>query len=713
MILQNNSSFHLLSGFPGDPEVKEAMNTAEEIFGSIGLLPNDSNPGFIFEVRQQEGLKEGYSLDILPDRSRVVISATSSEGARCGIYAFLELIGVRWFSPAEDPILPTLPITLASSSATIFPSSPYRGLHLCAGPHHYEERAATWMSKIKMNRKLTHHNEIAILGKDLQRLGIRPDTTVHSYTYWIPDKTFFSEHPEWFSLIGGKRVPQKAGGQLCLSNHQMRKAFAQNISDYHRTHRSVSVIGICPNDGYGWCECEECKALDTPEDKKAGKTNGRVADFVFDIATRLLKSDPEVLLGHYSYSNFADFLDQRNHWPENLIISCTLSTCLKHAVNDPTCPVNVKNWERLKKIKEKISHVYIYEYYMHRWSYLPAPIWKVVAEDMKAYHSLGVDGFLSEASGGLHPSYQSYHLPFYVAARTLYNAEESWEEILDDYCEKRFGPGKEAMRRYFEALQKGLEDMEGCFTHSPKDLEKLFTKKVRDSAKQWLSRAEELSSQTEYAPRVAQEKKLFHTWEEIADKRAKYLTSQPISPMPLNLLSFDIVLPEEKKIVLLDSISLLPPERNGAFVAPFANTTHAGLLIECSEESMEKIRTSTGKSLGEVMGGECVEIFIAPARNAKTLYHIIVNAGGGVCASEATGSRWNWAWQGEFSAQTSLFPDRWRILFTIPFSSFGATSDRWYFTVVRNRHVKGWEIIGAPEGGAYFRPGNYLEVTPP
>ncbi|MBR4746283.1 MAG: SEL1-like repeat protein, partial [Desulfovibrio sp.] len=42
----------------------------------------------------------------------------------------------------------------------------------------------------------------------------------------------------------------------------------------------VSPVGICPNDGYGWCECDACRALDTEEDRQKGTVNGRIADFV-------------------------------------------------------------------------------------------------------------------------------------------------------------------------------------------------------------------------------------------------------------------------------------------------------------------------------------------------------------------------------------------------------------------------------------------------
>ena len=49
----------------------------------------------------------------------------------------------------------------------------------------------------------------------------------------------------------------------------MRKAFAESLREWLAKLPDVSPVGICPNDGYGWCECKACRALDTEEDRKS------------------------------------------------------------------------------------------------------------------------------------------------------------------------------------------------------------------------------------------------------------------------------------------------------------------------------------------------------------------------------------------------------------------------------------------------------------
>lgn len=709
MLLQTGTTFRLGGEFAADPQVAAALDDAAQVLGDLGL--RRAEPADLRVVLARAEMTPGsWRLHFEPDEGAVTIAAADAEGARCGLSGFLEALGVRWYSPARPPTLPELPLELAPLERAVTPSFSYRGLHICAGSHHYDPRVGAWMSRLGMNRKLTHHDEVDLLGEELAARGLRPDTAVHAFSFWIPDEPHFAEHPEWFSLVGGRRIRHAEGGQLCVANQQMRAACADAIAQWVAGHPTVRVVGIAPNDGYGWCECEQCRALDTEADRAAGTVNGRTADFVADLCARLLERCPEVLLGHYAYSAFLDFVSVRESFPPNLMVGCTLSRCYRHAIDDPACPVNAPLHARLRELVARVAHVTVYEYYSHNWGDLPAPQWRVVADDMRAYHRLGLAGFLTEVGGADSAAWESFHLPIYVAGRFLLDVGTDLQAVLEDYCARRFGLAAEPMCAYLEVLRLAVEGIEGCLRHRPRELDLILTPQVRARASALLAEATAFADDGPSAAEVERERERFERWSRLVVERARYATPEGVTARPLAELALDASPDERARLVLLDRISLLPPERNAAWVAPYADAERIGLLIDCAEERMGEVVIHREHSAGATYSGDNVEIFLAATPGAETVYHFIVNPAGYRCASECRGTRWNWAWPSGYSVQTQTRADGWRVLFTIPRQDIGA-AEGFCFSVARNRHVEGWEITGLPEGGAFFNAGAYLPVV--
>ena len=705
MKLDKNCKFEIINNFGNEEEVKYSIRFVKDAFKKIGIKFTEKKSDFKIELIKNPKIKNGFKINtLLPEK--IIISSTNSEGIRCGLFYFLELLGFRWFSPDKDLICPKLPLKINNINKKITPSFPYRGLHIC-GKNHFDAKVAEWMSFLKMNRKLTHHEEIKIVGDKLKKLGLKPDLTVHSYSFWIPDEKYFQKHPEWFSLVGNKRIKQKEGGQLCLSNKKMRNEFFKNIIKFIKKNPEISVVGICPNDGYGWCECEDCRKLDAEKDKKNNDVNGRIYNFVSDICERVKKVLPEILIGHYSYSNFKDFY-LLGKMPDNLIISFTLSRCFKHSIDDTTCPINYHLYKKLHEARKRVKHIYVYEYYIHNWETLPSPTWKIVYKDMKAYKKIGIDGFLSEVTGVNTEVYKTNHLPLYIAGKLLFNNKENLENIIDDYCKKRFGPAFNFMKLYLYTLQKGLEKMEGCFTHKPEELKKMLTPEIRKECKKILKKAYlKVKKFKVYKKEVKEEIEIFNYFDFILKEREKYKIAEPIKIKKVDSINLNLKI--DKKFLLLDKLSLIPPPKNKTYFEIFSNEKEIGFLIDCYEENMKDILILKGNSLSEVYGSENVEIFISNSKDSEKIYHFLINPDGYFCVSECYGKTWNWSWKGNFEIKTKKFLNKWRVLLKINRNTFGITTSL-FFNIVRNRHAQNkWEITGFPEGGVFFDKNLYVE----
>src|SRR5206468_2932078 len=90
----------------------------------------------------------------------------------------------------------------------------------------------------------------------------------HTFYPLVPPEKYFSEHPEWYSLVKGKRTHDAA--QLCLTNPQLRDFMVQRVKEWLREAPDASIISVTQNDCDGHCECANCQALDDAEGSHSG-----------------------------------------------------------------------------------------------------------------------------------------------------------------------------------------------------------------------------------------------------------------------------------------------------------------------------------------------------------------------------------------------------------------------------------------------------------
>jgi hypothetical protein len=329
---------------------------------------------------------------------------------------------------------------------------------------------------------------------------------------------------------------------------------------------------------------------------------------------------------------------------------------------------------------------------------------------MKAYHRLGIDGFMTETLGAAAAEYKTFHLPLYVAARLLYNVAEDVDRILRDYCRQRFGPAGETMFAYFKTLESGLDNMDGCLKGKPAArFEDFFTPEVIEKARPLLLRA--LDQADEYSREVEKELALFNEWQTIRIQRQKdRAVSTTVTALPLPDMAIDCLPEKDLGLTLTDSKLLISPRDWPTLAFVFSDQARAGFIIDCAEPAMAELKIAGENSANCIYGKDCLEIFLSRRKGDDVCYHVLVSPGGAYALCECAGTRWNWSWQADCRVESRKYRDRWRILFSLPKAAIGS-SGPFAFSLVRNRHIKEWQIAGLPGGGAYFNTANYCEVT--
>jgi hypothetical protein len=235
------------------------------------------HPGIPFDTLGAEGFAlktAGRDLVIVGGRPRGTLYAA---------YAFLEAIGCRWFTPEVSRIPKTHTLTVGPLDETQKPAFEYRE------PYFTEALDKDWAVRNRTNGNFQHLDEST--GGKVQYYPF-----VHSFYQMIPPEKYFRDHPEYFSLIDGKRRTDRA--QLCLTNPETLRVAVQNVLGWIGQHPEATIYSVSQNDWEGWCECDRCRRV---EEEEGGQHSGPLLRFVNALAAEVEKRYPDKLVDTLAY----------------------------------------------------------------------------------------------------------------------------------------------------------------------------------------------------------------------------------------------------------------------------------------------------------------------------------------------------------------------------------------------------------------------------
>jgi hypothetical protein len=491
---------------PVKKETASSENTYSIFIGmtkmseEAGVMPDEEGTGRDgFEIRS---LKKG-----------MVIRGRTDLGTLFGVYELLErYFGVRWFMPGEEYIPVVRTLKTGRINLTYKPSFANRWVGNGEWPLHQ-----------RMNAYVT------AAGKPV---GINWKWHFHTFaTLMSPDK-YYSVHPEYFAMVNGDRKVTESrthGNQLCTSNPEVIKEIARNLIDTLDKEPGIEIVTLSPNDGGGFCECDNCRALDEPGRDWFAKYSNRLAVFNKAVSGIVKMKHPGVMIKVGAYAMYArPPLDPEYKPEDNQIIQlCHLYFCHNHPLGSNMCKAGetyepkdeyLPNQEFEKILDQwlKLSkHVYIYEYYsvggMARAN-LPWPMIHTMRTDIPYYRSKGVEGFYTQQSDDL---FFRLGLNFYVAAKLCWNADLNVDALLNDYFEKFYGPSASPMKDFYMAGEKSMQDWNGCSSYglqgvNPRMGIKIFTPELLVKMQNSVVEAERLSKGNKiFARRVAMARRIY------------------------------------------------------------------------------------------------------------------------------------------------------------------------------------------------------------
>ena len=375
----------------------------------------------------------------------ILLWGGAKRGTLYSVYSFLEEeLGCRWY---------TSKVSVA----------PKRDRYAFSKLDHHETPSLqgrnTFYYDVLMNPLFSgriRNNSEPLVGRDGQAIPFSTERfwAVHTFMWVVPPSVYFDEHPEYFSLIKGKRVPNE---QLCLSNPDVLRITIESMRKAMQENPDNQIYSLTQNDNLNYCECPECQAI---ADQYGGQS-GLMIWFVNQVADALKDEFPDKYIGTFAYQ-------YTRHAPkgikprENVVIRlCSIECCLMHAYDE--CEQNKAFLQDLRDWSAIAPHLHIWDYTTAFTQYsLPVPNIMTAKSHIQDFVTNNALGMMEQGD------YQTVccelkELKAYLLAKLMWNCEADVDAIIQDFTEGYYGPAGQYIREYIEFEHKVLR-REGMHT---------------------------------------------------------------------------------------------------------------------------------------------------------------------------------------------------------------------------------------------------------
>lgn len=379
----------------------------------------------------------------------LILAGGRPRGTLYAVYHFLEdVVGVHWWNPFEETI-PNRPVLdIPSLDRKGNPVIRYRDIYMLYGGD--EGRFAA-------RNRLNRDGDAGISGEYGGEMGYGPPYHVHTFNMYIPPETYFQAHPEWFSLLDGKRTAEHA--QLCLTNPELRSVFLEKLKGYIEQSRASALVAGAPaptvfdvsqNDWEGMCQCAACQAITLSEESEAGP----LFEFVNYLAESIGRDYPEVYLDTLAYM-MTQKPPKTIRPRDNVIVRlCDTGSNFTHdimALDNTPFRKHLLRWSAITK------NLRIWNYavtYAAPYG-LPLPTAQTYAVNYRFFSEHNVEGVFTEHEYPILADLRDFKV--WIMMKTLEDPYQDYDALVRTFTEGFYGAAGRAVRDYLNLLQKASE----------------------------------------------------------------------------------------------------------------------------------------------------------------------------------------------------------------------------------------------------------------
>lgn len=339
----------------------------------------------------------------------------------------------------------------------------------------------------------------------------------HTFNTLVPVETYFDSHPEYFSMINGKRLRERT--QLCLTNPDVLRLCVEGVKGWVREHPDCDIFSVAMNDWYNVCQCPACRAIDEEE----GSGAGTMIRFVNAIADEVSKEYPHVMIHTFAYL-YCRKPPRYTRPRSNVIVRlCSIECCFAHPICSCGCetgPIDVQYASArdftgdphdessflrdLRSWSNWCDNLYIWDYTTNYANYLqPFPNLGVLAENLRTFHKAGVHGVFEQGNFSHGHCSALGQLKVYLLSKLLWNPDLDVNQLEDTFVGGYYGPAAGPMRQYVRLWHMEHQPCHAGIYDPPNA--PYLTDALVENAWALIQQALELASDAPYRERVERE----------------------------------------------------------------------------------------------------------------------------------------------------------------------------------------------------------------
>ncbi len=261
----------------------------------------------------------------------------------------------------------------------------------------------------------------------------------HSLAWLLPADKYFKEHPEFFALMNGKRIPD----QICFSSKGALEEVKKVLDIEIKNTPQNLVWSISHLDNNLTCQCNLCV-------NKIKKGNG-FSDVLIPFINDVAKSFPNKIISTLAYNQ--SLVPPKNVKPASNveIIFCMTGIDRKLPLTDKNNLSAEKNITLLNDWKKITPNIFIWDYIANYFNSLsPFPNSNTIKKNLQFYKDNGIKKIFLQ---GIGPQLGEFsELKTYLTSKLLWNPDLNDKEIINDFCNNFYGSGSPFIIQYLDAL---------------------------------------------------------------------------------------------------------------------------------------------------------------------------------------------------------------------------------------------------------------------
>lgn len=350
--------------------------------------------------------------------NHLLLAGGRPRGTVYAVNRFLqEQCGVRWWTPWATNLPHRATLRIPELKADEKPAFEYRA------PFWFQGFDPLWKSRNTANGESSLVP--AEYGGCISYKGF-----CHTFYPLVPPEKYFATHPEWYSLLKGKRTHERA--QLCLSNPGLRDFMVSRVKEWLREAPDAQIISVTQNDWFGACECEKCKAIDDAESSPAGS----MLAFVNYIAERIEPEFPQVAVDTFAYQYTRKPPKTIKPRPNVIVRLCSIECNFREPLDHPSNASFLADLAGWSKICKRLN---VWDYTTDFKNYVnPHPNWFVLGPNVRLFQKYNVRGVFEQ---GAYAGYGTElgELRAWVLAQLLWNPQQDDRALIREFLEGYYG----------------------------------------------------------------------------------------------------------------------------------------------------------------------------------------------------------------------------------------------------------------------------------